>query len=229
MKLIVAVDKNWAIGYKNELLVSIPADMRFFRDQTTGKVVVMGKNTLESFPGGKALKNRVNIVVALEKSYKAPDAIVVNSIEDAIAEASKYNTDDVYVIGGETPEWCPFKRRDENLNVSELNEKLKEKSKEKQIEEMARTMCFRNHCDIKSCVQVNCETTWAASTLYNAGYRKQSEVANAIFDEFAKLLDEFLNRKILCQEFMARFVELKKKYTEETNNDGKNKDNPSKI
>ena len=100
MKLIVAVDKNWAIGYRNELLVSIPADMRFFRDQTTGKVVVMGKNTLESFPGGKALKNRVNIVVALEKSYKAPDAIVVNSIEDAIAEASKYNTDDVYVIGG---------------------------------------------------------------------------------------------------------------------------------
>ena len=100
MKAIVAVDKNWAIGYKNELLVSIPADMRFFRDQTTGKVVVMGKNTLESFPGGKALKNRVNIVVALEKSYKAPDAIVVNSIEDAIAEASKYNTDDVYVIGG---------------------------------------------------------------------------------------------------------------------------------
>ena len=100
MKLIVAVDKNWAIGYKNELLVSIPADMRFFRDQTTGKTVVMGKNTLESFPGGKALKNRVNIVVALEKSYKAPDAIVVNSIEDAIAEASKYNTDDVYVIGG---------------------------------------------------------------------------------------------------------------------------------
>lgn len=100
MKLIVAVDKNWAIGYKNELLVSIPADMRFFKDQTTGKVVVMGKNTLESFPGGKALKNRVNIVVALEKSYKAPDAIVVNSIEDAIAEASKYDTDDVYVIGG---------------------------------------------------------------------------------------------------------------------------------
>lgn len=100
MKLIVAVDKNWAIGYRNELLVSIPADMRFFRDQTIGKTVVMGKNTLESFPGGRALKNRVNIVVALEKSYKAPDAIVVNSIEDAIAEASKYNTDDVYVIGG---------------------------------------------------------------------------------------------------------------------------------
>lgn len=100
MKLIVAVDKNWAIGYKNELLVSIPADMRFFRDQTMDKVVVMGKNTLESFPGGKALKRRVNIVVALEKSYKAPDTIVVNSIEDAIAEASKYNTDDVYVIGG---------------------------------------------------------------------------------------------------------------------------------
>lgn len=100
MNLIVAVDKNWAIGYQNKLLVSIPADMRFFRDETSNKVVIMGKNTLESFPGGKPLKNRVNIVIALEKDYKVTDATVVNSIEEALAIAEQYRSEDVYVIGG---------------------------------------------------------------------------------------------------------------------------------
>jgi dihydrofolate reductase len=98
MNLIVAVDKNWAIGYKNKLLVSIPADMRFFRDETTNKVVIMGKNTLESFPGGQPLKNRTNIVIALEKDYKVKDAIVVNSIEDALKEAEKYRSEHVTKI-----------------------------------------------------------------------------------------------------------------------------------
>ena len=63
MNLIAAVDKNWGIGLKNRLLVSIPDDMKFFRQTTTGKVVVMGRKTLESFPGGKPLKNRVNVVL----------------------------------------------------------------------------------------------------------------------------------------------------------------------
>lgn len=100
MNLIVAVDKNWAIGYQNKLLISIPADMRFFRDETMNKVVVMGKNTLESFPGGRPLKNRTNIVIALEKDYKVDDAIVVHSIEEALDEIKKYRSEDVYVIGG---------------------------------------------------------------------------------------------------------------------------------
>lgn len=100
MKCIVAVDSNWAIGYKNNLLVSIPADMRFFKNETTGKVVVMGKNTLESFPGGKPLANRTNIVVALEKDYKVPGATVVNSIEEALDAVKDYDTNDVYIIGG---------------------------------------------------------------------------------------------------------------------------------
>lgn len=100
MNCIVAVDKNWAIGYQNKLLVSIPADMRFFRDVTAGKVVIMGKNTLESFPGGQPLKNRVNIVIALEKDYKVKDAIVVYSIEEALEKAKKYKSEDIYVIGG---------------------------------------------------------------------------------------------------------------------------------
>jgi dihydrofolate reductase len=100
MNVIVAVDNNWAIGYQNKLLVSIPADMRFFRDATTNKVVIMGKNTLESFPGGQPLKNRVNIVIALEKDYKVKDATVVYSIEEALEEIKKYKSEDVYVIGG---------------------------------------------------------------------------------------------------------------------------------
>ena len=100
MNCIVAVYNNWAIGYKNNLLVSIPADMRFFRDTTIDKVVVMGKNTLESFPGGKPLAKRTNIVVALEKDYKVPGATVVNSIEEAIEAVKDYDTNDVYIIGG---------------------------------------------------------------------------------------------------------------------------------
>ena len=100
MKCIVAVDSNWAIGKNNQLLVSIPADMRFFKEQTMGKVVIMGRATLESFPGGKPLKGRVNIVVTRDPRYYAPDAVIVHSVEEAAAVASRYPADDVYVIGG---------------------------------------------------------------------------------------------------------------------------------
>lgn len=61
MNMIVNVDNNWAIGYRNSLLVRIPSDMKFFRQETTGKVIVMGRKTLESFPNGMPLKNRTNI------------------------------------------------------------------------------------------------------------------------------------------------------------------------
>ncbi len=100
MNVIVAVDKNWAIGYQNKLLVSIPADMRFFREETTGKVVIMGRNTLEGFPGGQPLKNRKNIVITSKKDYKVKDAIVVGSIEEALELVKNYRPEDIYVIGG---------------------------------------------------------------------------------------------------------------------------------
>ncbi len=102
MNLIVAVDKNWAIGLKNKLLVSIPADMKFFRDTTMGKVVVMGRKTLESFPGGQPLKKRTNIVLTKDKNYKVKDAVVLHSIEEVLEELKQYPEEDVYVIGGET-------------------------------------------------------------------------------------------------------------------------------
>ncbi|BBF41439.1 dihydrofolate reductase [Lachnospiraceae bacterium KM106-2] len=102
MKLIVAVDSNWGIGKNNQLLVSIPSDMRFFREETTKKVVVMGRKTLESFPGKKPLKDRVNIVITRDNNYKVEGAIVVHSVEEALEAVKDYNTDDVYVIGGAT-------------------------------------------------------------------------------------------------------------------------------
>ncbi len=100
MKLIVAVDKNWAIGKNGKLLVSIPADMKFFRETSTGNVVVMGKNTLNSFPNGLPLKNRVNIVMTTNRSFDGKGADVVYSLEDVLEEVKKYDTDRVYVIGG---------------------------------------------------------------------------------------------------------------------------------
>ena len=102
MNLIVAVDKNWAIGYKNELLVRIPADQRFFRETTTGKVVIMGRKTLESFPQKQPLKNRTNIVITRDKNYTVKDAIVVHSIEEAMDRVKDIPSEDVYVIGGAT-------------------------------------------------------------------------------------------------------------------------------
>ena len=102
MKIIVAADKNWGIGKDNKLLVSIPADMKMFRQETTGKVCVMGRKNLESFPGGLPLKNRTNIVLTHNQNYKVKDAIIVHSIEELLEELKKYNSEDVYVIGGES-------------------------------------------------------------------------------------------------------------------------------
>lgn len=102
MNLIAAVDKNWAIGNKNQLLVRIPADQKFFRETTTGKVVVMGRKTLESFPNGLPLKNRTNIVLTRDKNYEVKDAIVLHSLEDLREELKKYPSEDIYIIGGET-------------------------------------------------------------------------------------------------------------------------------
>ncbi len=81
MNLIVAVDKNWAIGKNNRMMWSIPADMKFFRETTSGNIVIMGRKTLESFPQGQPLKNRVNIVISGNPDYKVKGALVVHSVD----------------------------------------------------------------------------------------------------------------------------------------------------
>lgn len=102
MKLIVAVDKEWNIGNKGDLLFYIPDDLKFFRSKTIEKVVVMGRKTLESFPNSKPLKNRTNIVLSRNKSLEVEGAIFVSDIDELKDVLSQYNSDDVYVIGGES-------------------------------------------------------------------------------------------------------------------------------
>lgn len=99
MKAIVHVDREWGIGKDNKLMFSIPADMKFFRDTTTGNVVVMGSNTLKSLPNGNPLKRRVNIVLYPD-GKKREDCIVVGSLKELFNEIKKYDPDRVFVIGG---------------------------------------------------------------------------------------------------------------------------------
>ena len=99
MKAIVAVDKNWGIGKKNDLLFSLPADMAYFRQNTSGKVVVMGSNTLKSFPNGKPLKNRTNVVLYPGGELR-DDCIIVQSLDELREELKKYNADDIFIVGG---------------------------------------------------------------------------------------------------------------------------------
>ena len=99
MKLIVAVDEKWGIGKSNDLLFSLSKDMKFFREKTLNKVVIMGYNTLLSFPNSKPLKNRINIVLAPEGVVR-DDCTVVHSLQELKRELENFNTDDVFVIGG---------------------------------------------------------------------------------------------------------------------------------
>lgn len=102
MKLIVAVDKNWAIGLKGNLLVRIPADHKNFRELTTGKVVVLGRKTLETFPQGLPLKNRTNIIMSRNPEFKVKDAITVHSADELMEKLKEYDTNDVFIIGGDS-------------------------------------------------------------------------------------------------------------------------------
>ena len=98
MNLIVVVDSKWGIGKNNGLLFRLKKDMAFFKQTTTGKVVVMGANTFASFPNG-ALPNRVNVVLD-DSGSEHKGAITVNDVEKLFNELSKYNSDDIFVIGG---------------------------------------------------------------------------------------------------------------------------------
>lgn len=100
MKLIAAVDRNWAIGKNGRLLVSIPEDMKFFREDTAGKVVIMGRKTLESLKDRAPLPGRLNVVLTKNPSFQVKDAVVCHSVEEVLAAVSPYDTRDVFVIGG---------------------------------------------------------------------------------------------------------------------------------
>ena len=155
MNLIVAVDRNWGIGKNNKLLVSIPSDMKFFREATNGKVVAMGRKTLESFPNGLPLKNRTNIVLTRDPSYKVDGAIIVHTIDEMLEELKKYNEEEIFVIGGESiyRQMLPHCRRafitkiDQAFDADTFFPNLDELEEWKQVYESEEQTCF----DIEFC------------------------------------------------------------------------------
>ena len=102
MNLIVNVDLDWGIGFDESLLERISDDMKYFRKMTIGKVVISGRKNLASFSGGRPLKDRTNIILTTDTSFKCDGAIICNSIEDLFNKILKYNSEDIFVIGGET-------------------------------------------------------------------------------------------------------------------------------
>lgn len=112
MKAIVAVDKNWAIGKDNKLLTHLPGDLKYFREQTLGKVLIMGRKTLESLPGGKPLPDRTTIVLTTNGTYVPAEAenaqcFVANNFDELMVKVLELEflsgidvEDDVMVAGG---------------------------------------------------------------------------------------------------------------------------------
>jgi len=102
MKIIVAVDSNWGIGNKGSLLFWIPEDIKLFKQMTLGKVVVMGRETFESLPNKEPLKGRINIVLSKNKNFDNDKVNIFRSLEELFSELEKYDSDDVFIIGGES-------------------------------------------------------------------------------------------------------------------------------
>ncbi len=100
LKIIAAAASDWGIGNSGDLLFSIKQDMKFFRETTMDNVVVMGRKTLESFPGGRPLKNRVNIVFTRNKACVKEDVIAVSTVDELFEVLKNYEDKKVFVIGG---------------------------------------------------------------------------------------------------------------------------------
>ena len=120
MNLIAAADENWGIGKDSGLLAHISGDMKYFRETTKGKVVVMGRKTLESFPGGKPLKNRVNIVLTQNQDFAAEGVIVCHSVEETLEILKQYSKENVFIIGGGMiyKQFLPYAK---NLYLTEIH------------------------------------------------------------------------------------------------------------
>lgn len=122
MKAILSADINWGIGCDGKLLQRVPEDMKFFVKMTTGKVVIMGRETFESLPGKRPLKDRVNIVLSKNLEYEAQacnnteksmgntdsnpersdELIICNSISELFDRLKAFSPEDIFVIGGQS-------------------------------------------------------------------------------------------------------------------------------
>ena len=100
MNAIVAADRNWAIGKDNDLLVHLPGDLKYYKEKTIGKVIIVGQRTLESFPGSKPLTKRTNIVLSDDPAFARDDCIVCRTKEEVLQKAAEYDPEDVFICGG---------------------------------------------------------------------------------------------------------------------------------
>ena len=100
MNAIVIVDKNWAIGKNGGLLVHLPGDLKYYRQKTTGNIIVVGRKTLESFPGGKPLPDRTNIVITSDTDYEKEGCLICHSKEEVMEKLMEYNTEKIFIAGG---------------------------------------------------------------------------------------------------------------------------------
>jgi len=99
VNLIVAVDQNWAIGYQGDLLLKIPADMKYFKQKTLGNIVVMGKNTYNSLPK-KPLPDRINIVLTTDRDFYDPDIVICHDVNSVLQYVEKSPLE-TFIIGGQ--------------------------------------------------------------------------------------------------------------------------------
>lgn len=101
ISFVVAVSENNVIGKDNKLIWHLPADMKFFKEITTGHCIITGRKNYESIPDKfRPLPDRINIVITRQKDYKAPGAIVVGSVEEAISKAKELCDTEIFIIGG---------------------------------------------------------------------------------------------------------------------------------
>jgi dihydrofolate reductase len=119
MNCIVAVDKNWGIGKDNDLLVHLPGDLKYYKSKTIEKVIVIGRKTLESFPGSKPLPKRTNIVLTGNSEYSNDACIVCCGIEELEEELKKYDDEDIFISGGEMI-YNMFAKKCKNVYVTKI-------------------------------------------------------------------------------------------------------------
>ena len=102
MNAIVAVDRNWGIGRENNLLVHLSGDLKYYKEKTIGNVIIIGRKTLESFPGGRPLPGRTNIVLSADPNFAPEGCVVCRSKEEVLQAVADYDPDRVFVCGGES-------------------------------------------------------------------------------------------------------------------------------
>ena len=123
MNMIVAADKNWGIGKDGQLLTHLSGDLKYFKERTMGKAVVMVRKTLESLPGGRPLPGRTNIVLTANPDYKKEDCVIVHNKEELCEKCAEFPADGVMIIGG-APLYNELMEQCDSLFITKIYEEF---------------------------------------------------------------------------------------------------------